>query len=111
FSGVVVSRPYQSDNAGYVKEKIKDQVDACLDANREKAVEHIAPDVGVSTECIGAGHHEECAVKHVHDVERPRTRGSECRSGQDLVGREEGKDEHGPAESVSDLRVYPINSV
>ena len=77
FRRIKVAGIGERDHAGKEKQDVERQVDGRLGPRREETVDHVAAHMPVLGERVGAGHHEERAVHHDHDIEGPGARAVE----------------------------------
>src|SRR5690606_29818236 len=89
---------------------VEGDVEARLQPRRKESVQHVAADVAVFRERIGACHHEQAAVEHVHEVEGPGVRIAEDVSRKDFVRHEEREQEDEPAEQLAYPGVEAIDT-
>jgi hypothetical protein len=109
FAGVSVARPAERDDAGNEEQDVQREVERRLQARREEAVQHVAADVAVLRQRIGARHHEQRAVHHDHRVKRPRVRRSERVAREHFPGDEQGQRDDQPGKDLPDHGAHLVD--
>ena len=89
FVGARVDKTYRVDQWASAAREAVAQFDAGLDPRRPEPVDHVAADVAVARQGVGAGHHEQGALAHlVHQQSEQRCRehGGDGQHAVDLAG-------------------------
>ena len=109
FAGIDVTGEGQRQDARIEEQNVEHQIDGGLHARRPQPIDHVATNVGVARQRVGASHEEQRAVHVVGKIVGPDRRVIEHVANEDLIGGAEGQDQNVPAEGLSDRRIDAID--
>src|SRR5215217_3638267 len=109
--GVVEASVDQGGNAGQEEDDIQSKVEHRLGSRPHRAVEKIAAHVGVLGQRVGAGEHEQRAVKHIAGVKYPGRRHVHHVALDDLDTDKGHQPDNEPCSSLADPRADAVDHV
>ena len=93
------------------KQDVERKIHGRLRSRAPQPIEHVAADVTVARQRVGAGHQEQRTVVDIAEVEGPGRRRPQCVAHEHLVADAEGQHQNQPGECLADPGTEGVNEI